>query len=625
MNLFRLLSAAAVLALMCTCATPGAPGNSAGGPPPGAFNGQPAQADVSTIGGSETGAAPFDAPSQVKPKPRDIHADRSDAGGSPAGAPGNSPSAPPNALPQPAIDGGMSDTSAPGIPQATQGQGAGAAVESIAANEPPPSAADQQLAAAESGADDDAVGAEGLESRASGRPDHARTLEEIKASGYIRVLTRNNDTSFFIYRGHRMGFDYEIGKRLAQRLGIRVDMVITNDWKDMVPALLRGEGDVIAAEMTVTPERQKEVHFTQPWTQVREVLVWRDSTPPVRAPQDLAGKEVSVRKNSTYFDTLTALSAQLEKQGKPAIQIKLIPDDQETDTILTALAKGAYTYTVADDMLAQIHAAYFANLVVGPALSAEQDVAWAVRPQDKKLAAEIDALFHDMRKKPDFNIVKKKYFEAERDFKKRGKDAFYASETGTLSPYDPLVIKHSEPYGFDWRLVAAQIYQESRFDPKNKSWVGAQGLFQIMPATAKGLGIVDPTDPEQSIRGGLKYMSQLAAHYSDINDPIERYRFALAAYNSGFGHVDDARRLTRGAGKDAQQWKEVSAWLLKLADRKVAAKARFGFCRGTEPVDYVRHIDERYAGYAQLVPAKKGDKLPEKPEKSGTGSKGAAE
>src|SRR5471030_1544679 len=141
--------------------------------------------------------------------------------------------------------------------------------------------APDDLTGYESGDDNEDAAPEGIVSRASGRPNHARSLEEMVKSGYIRVLTRNNDTSFFIYRGHRMGFDYEIGKRLAQQLGIRVDMVITNDWKDMVPALLRGEGDAIAAEMTVTTERQKQVLFAQPWAQVREVLVWKDGTPPI--------------------------------------------------------------------------------------------------------------------------------------------------------------------------------------------------------------------------------------------------------------------------------------------------------------------------------------------------------
>ncbi|MBS2022585.1 MAG: transporter substrate-binding domain-containing protein [Deltaproteobacteria bacterium] len=464
---------------------------------------------------------------------------------------------------------------------------------------------EKELTKAEVGEDTDDAAPEGFISRASGRPDHPRTLEEIKASGYIRVLTRNNDTSFFITRGHRMGFDYELGKELAKRLGIRVDMVITNDWSEMIPALLRGEGDVIAAQVSVTSERQAQVLFAKPWGHTREMMVWKDGTPPLRSMDDLSGKTLHVRKGSTYFATLTALNQQFAAQNKPLIEIKTVPEDWETESVLQSVSQGEFVYTLADSLLAEIHSAHYDNLVIGPPASAERDLAWAVRPADKKLAREIDEMFHDLRKKPNFNILYRQYFEADKEFKKRTKDKFYASETGTLSPYDPLVMKYAEQNSFDWRLVAAQIYQESRFDPKRKSHVGAQGLFQIMPPTAKGLGITDPTDPEQSIRGGLKYMLQLAKHFNDVPDEIERYRFALAAYNAGFGHIDDARRLTRAARKDDTHWREVAPWLLKLADKKYSSKVRFGYCRGIEPVDYVRSIDERYAGYAQLVPLKK--------------------
>lgn len=473
--------------------------------------------------------------------------------------------------------------------------------EEIAPTETQGAQDDKAMQQAESGDSEDAA-PEGIVSRASGRPDHPRTLEEIVKSGYIRVLTRNNDTSFFIYRGHRMGFDYELGKKLAQHLGIRVDMIITSGWGEMVPALLKGEGDVIAAEVTVTEERKKQVLFAEPWGHTHEVVVWKDGTHPLATADELAGKEVHVRKGSTYYATLEQLNAKLLQAGKPTVTIVPVPEDWETDTILQAVSKGEFVYTVADELLANIHTAYWGNLVVGPAVSADRALAWAVRPGDVKLKKAIDDVFRDLRKKPDFNILKKKYFEAERSLKKERKDKFYASETGTLSQYDPLVRKYAGQHAFDWRLVAAQIYQESRFDPQRKSWVGAQGLFQIMPATAKGLGIRDATDPEQSIRGGLKYMQQLSDHYKDVKDPIERYRFALAAYNTGFGHVDDARQLARLAKKDARKWREVAPFLLRLSDRKYARKARFGFCRGSEPVDYVRHIDERYTGYAQLVP-----------------------
>ena len=459
------------------------------------------------------------------------------------------------------------------------------------------------LARTESGGPDDEDSApEGLVSRASGSPDHPRTLEEIKKSGYIRVLTRNNDTSFFIYRGHRMGFDYELGKKLAQRLGIRVDMVVTSNWADMVPRLLRGDGDVIAAEVTVTESRKKEVLFADPWGSTREVVVYREGSPPVRTAEDLAGKEIRVRKSSSYRESLLELSRKLEAQGLAPVRISIVPEDWETDTILSAVSKGEILYTVADALLADIHAAYFDDLVIGPAVSPERPLAWAVRPGDTRLRDEIDRTFRDLRRKPDFNLLKRKYFEAERSFRKARDDRFYASETGTLSRFDPLVRTYAERHGFDWRLVAAQIYQESHFDPHRKSWIGAAGLFQIMPGTARDLGITDPTDPEQSIRGGLEYMQRLHEHYADVADPIERYRFALAAYNSGFGHVDDARRLCKAAGNDHTRWRDVAPFVLKLSDRRYAAKTRYGFCRGIEPVDYVRHIDERYAGYAQLVP-----------------------
>src|ERR1041385_3533848 len=154
----------------------------------------------------------------------------------------------------------------------------------------PTEGAHDQAAQTEAGDNNEDAAREGIVSRASGRPDHPRTLEEIVKSGYIRVLTRNNDTSFFIYRGHRMGFDYEIGKKLAQSLGIRGDMIMTKTWADMAPALLKGEGDVIAAEATITDERKKQVLFAEPWGHTREVIVWKDGTTPLKAAEDLAGK-----------------------------------------------------------------------------------------------------------------------------------------------------------------------------------------------------------------------------------------------------------------------------------------------------------------------------------------------
>ena len=161
--------------------------------------------------------------------------------------------------------------------------------------------------------------------RTTGQAQKPRSLAEIKQSGYIRILVRNNSTSFFIYRGHRMGFDYELGKRLAQQLGIRAQFVVPRDWNDIIPALLRGEGDVIAGEMTVTPDRAKQVHFAEPYLTTTEVVVTRKGGPSIIKPEDLAGKSVSVRKSSSYWDTLSALNDKLKAEGKAPVTVVAAP------------------------------------------------------------------------------------------------------------------------------------------------------------------------------------------------------------------------------------------------------------------------------------------------------------
>lgn len=442
--------------------------------------------------------------------------------------------------------------------------------------------------------------------RTSGQAMKPRTLAEIKQSGYLRVLVRNNSTSFFIYRGHRMGFDYELGKRLAQQLGIRAMFVVPRAWSDIIPALLRGEGDVIAGEMTVTPERAKQVRFAEPYLSTTEVVVYRQGAPAIRTPDDLAGKAVRVRRSSSYWGTLEALSQKLVAAGKPAIALEAAPEEQETDDLLDEVDHGKVAITVADSLIAKQVSAYLEHLELGPALTEARPLAWAVRPEQTDLAAEVDKLFKAEKKLPEFNILKRKYFEADREFRKRGKET--VGTPGSLSPYDALIQKASQKYGYDWRLVAAQIYQESRFDPQRKSWCGAQGLFQIMPTTARELGIQDPFDPNQGIEGGLKYMARITKHFEDVPDPVERYKLALAGYNCGPGHVDDARALLKSQHKPAETWAEVKDAMLALSKEKVHGATKFGYCRCGEPVDYVRHITERYDGYRQLVPDKPAKK-----------------
>ena len=164
-----------------------------------------------------------------------------------------------------------------------------------------------------------------------------RTLAEIKASGTLRILVRNSATSFLVYRGHRLGFDYELGKRLAQSLGVRAQFVVPPLWEEIIPALLRGDGDVIAGEMTVTDERSKEVLFAQPYLTTSERVVSHRSSkkvPPIAAPEDLSGRQVTVRRSSAYWQSLEALNARLARASKAPVELVAADEDAETEDLL---------------------------------------------------------------------------------------------------------------------------------------------------------------------------------------------------------------------------------------------------------------------------------------------------
>jgi membrane-bound lytic murein transglycosylase F len=427
-----------------------------------------------------------------------------------------------------------------------------------------------------------------------------RTLAQIKANGYIRVLVRNNATSFFIYRGHRLGFDYELGKRLAQSLGIRAQFVVPRSWDDIIPSLLRGEGDIIAGEMTVTPQRAAQVLFADPYLTTAERVVFRKGLAAPAGPEDLSGKKVTARKSSSYWQSLEALNTKLVAAGKPPAVLEAAPEDQETENILEDVAQGHADYAVADELIAKVVVGSNDKLLLGPPLGEPRPLAWAVRPGATDLAAAVNATFKAEKKGPEFNIWKKQFFEAPREFKEHQKAQFERS--GTLSPYDKLIAAAAHKNGFDWRLVAAQIYQESQFDPKRTSWCGAQGLFQLMPATAKQLGLSNPFDPKQSVEGGSKYMSQIMRMFDEVSDPIERYKLSLAAYNCGPGHVHDARALLKERNQPADRWEQVRPAMLELSNERVFGKTHFGYCRCGEPVAYVQKILERYDGYKQLIP-----------------------
>lgn len=430
-------------------------------------------------------------------------------------------------------------------------------------------------------------------------------LDEIKKQKTLRVLTRNNPITYFLYRGRQFGFEFELAEMMADSMGLRLEMVVPPSRADLVPWLLEGRGDVIAAGMTVTAERESKVAFSRPYRFVREVLVQKKGQPGPATLAELAGKTVHVRASSSYHETLKGLQAQ-------GIAVKIVAADeaQETEELIRQVAAGEIEFTVSDDDILDVEIAYGAEVEPGVGLDpkgeqAEPDegakqIAFAVRPDNKQLQAALDAFVKTAYRGMQYNVAKARYFKNPRTIRSYRDSRL--GKTGRISPYDEVIKTYGRRYGFDWRLMAAQAYVESRFDPEAKSWVGAKGLFQVMPRTGASMGFSDLEDPAVGTHAGIKYLRRMVDRLDPKIPLKDRVRFGLAAYNAGLGHVYDAQRLAKEKGWDPNRWfGNVEKAMLLLSQPEYARRARHGYCRGGEPVKYVSHIQSLYEAYVEVA------------------------
>ncbi len=417
---------------------------------------------------------------------------------------------------------------------------------------------------------------------------------EIKKRKTLRMITRNNAASYFLWRGELMGFEYELIRKFARQHNLRVEVITAPDHESQIPLLLQGKGDVIASFLTITDQRkQKGIKFTHPYHSAPEVIVSRSSKKAFTDLNQLNGRRIYARASSAYWDTLKAL----QQQG---YQFELIAVDEnlETEQIIDKVALGEYDLTLADQHVLDLELTWRDDVQAAYVLDEVRDHGWGVRQNNPQLLAALNQFIRREYRQLFYNITYSKYFENEHNIKKYRDERIRPGEKAILSPYDELVKKYASKYQFDWRLLTAQMYQESRFNPEAKSWAGARGLMQVMPRTAQELGVSQLEKPENGIRAGVMYLDWVRDRFSSELDIKERMWFTLAAYNAGHGHVRDARRLARQQGLNPDRWFDhVEKAMLLLSQRKYYSKARHGYVRGREPVNYVRHIRDRYYAY----------------------------
>ncbi|NNC49132.1 MAG: transporter substrate-binding domain-containing protein [Flaviramulus sp.] len=437
-------------------------------------------------------------------------------------------------------------------------------------------------------------------------------LKQIKASGTLRALMVYSGSTYYLYKGRPMGYEFELLERFSKYLGVTLEIKVVNNVNELFEKLNNGEGDIVAHGLTITSERKEEVTFTDHLYLTKQVLVqkkpdnwqrmnWRTlRNTIVNDPVDLLGDTISVRDMPSYKERVVNLSEELG--GK--IYLNILPNEMATDEVIEQVADGDIKYTIADQNIASIMATYYPDLDIKVPVSFSQRIAWATRHDTEDLLKATNSWLEQIKRKIDFNIIYNKYFKNKKYFRRNIRSNFYSLNKQQISPYDDLIKKYSKAINWDWRLVSSQIYQESKFDTRVSSWADASGLMQLMPRTAEELGVTNRSDPEQSIKGGTKYLKQIWKTFGQVTDSIQRLKFTMASYNCGLYHVKDAQKLAEVKGLNKYIWDDnVENIVLKLNTPEYYNHpvVKYGYVRGLEPYNYVRQIFERYQHYTQFI------------------------
>jgi len=455
----------------------------------------------------------------------------------------------------------------------------------------------------------------------------SRDLAQIRERGSITVVAPYNSTTYFIYQGEPLGYEYELLAAFAKDLGVALKIVVVTDPKSLISALNEGEGDIAAARLVPTPENQTLAAFTDALYHTDPVLVQQDGPPSeagegtekaikpgpanpipevdiqarlITNPAQLAGRRVDVPEQSPFRRTLMELSDEISGD----IYVVEVGGEIPDEALAQKVARGEVQFTVMQKNLADLKEAEFRNLKVRPMLGHTQKVSWAGRKNSPELLATLNSWIADKKKTPLVNSLYQKYFIDRRRYLERVTSEYLTSTTGKLCEYDGLLRQYATELNWDWRLLASQAFQESRFKPTAKSWAGATGLLQLMPKTAKEYGVTNADDPVDNVQGAIRFLRWLQQYWAKrIVDENERLKFILASYNTGAGHVEDAQRLTEKYGGNPEVWDDVAYWLLQKSTQQYSSDpvVKFGFCRGLEPVNYVNHILERFDHYKQFV------------------------
>ena len=424
-------------------------------------------------------------------------------------------------------------------------------------------------------------------------------LSSIKSKGVLRVITNTSPSHYYLQDGKLLGFGYELLKQYAKQNRLRVDVVLANSKEAMFNLLKEGKGDVIAASLPSSLLQKNNLFkYTAPYNYASPVIVGRNSKRQIIDFRDLEGRRIVLADDSPYWNYLS----QLKDQG---LIFDLVKADVgiNTESAMLMVSLGMYDLTVIGNHQLSVGKTVKTGLKAQFVLSEPLAHRWAVRKEDQQLLDSLNSFIANIFRSEKYNVLHAKYFEQQ---KIESKEKSNSTQYTSLSPYDDMTQRYSEEYGFDWRLITALMFQESQFNPYANSSAGAEGLMQLIPATAEFLGVSDAHNPESSIDGGIRYLNYLRTKFEESVPLEDRVWFTIASYNAGYGRVKHARELAEKMGLDKEKWfdnVEIAMLALSKPYNKDGEQVRH--CRCGQAVVYVREIRTRYFNYIRLLETQK--------------------
>ncbi|WP_373081500.1 membrane-bound lytic murein transglycosylase MltF [Zhongshania sp.] len=422
--------------------------------------------------------------------------------------------------------------------------------------------------------------------------ENSDKLQQIRKDGVLRVLTRNGATTYYESQGAPAGFEYQLARAFADHLGVELEMIPVVGLDEVFDGLAEGRADIAAAGLSISPERQDTLVFGPSYLSIKQFFIYnRDVNEPIKSAKDLVGKKIRVLGNTAHVHLLNEL-----KREHPELTW-YESRDFETIDLLEQIADGQIDATIINSNEFYANRAFYPSFRIGFSAGKPRKLAWAIKatPSNAGLTKAIADFFKIMTENGKLDRLVERHFTFNERRTFISTQTFLQLKEERLPDVKGMIEQVAIEYDLDWRLLAAISYQESHWDAEARSPTGVRGMMMLTRATAEELNVDDRLDPMQSLRGGARYYKKMLSRLPSGIEPPDRSWFALAAYNIGLGHVEDARVITQQLGGNPNLWNDVRENLPLLRQKKWFKPTRYGYARGDEAVRYVRNIRDYYS------------------------------